>query len=79
MTVPATFAQDHVVQIDKDEISVEILAERVQQALLEREDKSRVHPRRRRGRLQDIVSVMDRLKEAGVEKVGLIHASRGTK
>src|SRR5216683_6966855 len=40
VTVPASFSKDHVVQIGKDEIRVDILPERVRQALLERTDKS---------------------------------------
>src|SRR6476661_8970198 len=40
ITVPATFAKDHVVQIDNQEVRIDILPERVRQALLERTEKS---------------------------------------
>ena len=79
ITVPANFAKDRIVQIDKDEIRIDILAERVRQKLLERTDKSLFV--RGDGALayKDIVYVFDRLKDAGVEKVGLITVPVGTR
>src|SRR3982751_5400837 len=40
ITVPASYAKDHVVQIDNEDVRVEILDERVRQLMLNREDKS---------------------------------------
>src|SRR5512141_2460953 len=40
VTIPAGFGKTHVVQLDKDDIRLEILQERVKQALLQRDDKS---------------------------------------
>ena len=72
VTVPADFARTRVVQFGEDEIRVDILHERVRQAVLEREDKS-VFLRGDGGvSLQDLFVVMDKLKEAGIEKVGLM-------
>jgi biopolymer transport protein TolR len=72
VTVPADFARTRVVQIGEDEIRVDILHERVRQAVLERGDKS-VFLRGDGGvSLQDLFVVMDKLKEAGIEKVGLM-------
>ena len=72
VTVPADFARTRVVQIGEDEIRVDILHERVRQAVIEREDKS-VFLRGDGGvSLQDLFVVMDKLKEAGIEKVGLM-------
>ena len=42
------------------------------QALLMRERQVGVHPRRRAASMQDLMTVIDKLKEAGVEKVGLM-------
>ena len=71
ITIPSTFAKDRVVQIDKDEVRVEILQERIKQALLEREDKS-VFVRSDAGvTMQDFMTVTDKLKEGGVEKVAI--------
>jgi biopolymer transport protein ExbD len=79
VTVPANFARDRVVQIDNDEIRVDILAERVRQALLERTEKSLFVRGDGSVAYKDLVYVIDRLKDAGVEKVGLITVPVGTK
>jgi biopolymer transport protein ExbD len=72
VTVPLTYRKNQVVQIDKDEVRVEILHERIRQALLTRDDKS-VFLRGDGGvTLQELMQVMDKLKEAGVEKVGIV-------
>ena len=79
VTVPASFATDRIVQIDKDEIRVDILAERVRQALGERTDKSLFVRGDGAVAYKDIVYVFDRLKDAGVEKVGLITVPVGNR
>ena len=72
VTVPAAFPTERVVQLDKDEIRIEILAERVRQLMLERTDKSLFVRGDGAVTYKDIVYVFDKLKEAGVEKVGLV-------
>jgi biopolymer transport protein TolR len=72
VTVPLTYRDNRVVQIDKDPVRIEILHERVRQALRARDDKS-VFLRGDAGvTLQELMQVMDKLKEAGVEKVGIV-------
>jgi biopolymer transport protein TolR len=72
ITVPLAYRSTRVVQIDQDEVRVEILHERVRQALLTRTDKS-VFVRGDGGvTLQELMQVMDKLKEGGVEKVGIV-------
>jgi biopolymer transport protein TolR len=72
ITVPLSFRQDQRVQLDKETVSVEVLNERVRQALLLRDDKS-VFLRGDGGvTLQELMRVMDKLKEGGVEKVGIV-------
>jgi biopolymer transport protein TolR len=72
VTVPIRFRSTRVVQIDKDEVRVDILHERIRQALLTRSDKS-VFVRGDGGvTLQELMEVMDKLKEGGVEKVGIV-------
>ena len=71
ITIPASFAKDHIVQINNDEVRVEILQERMKQALLEAGEKS-VFVRSDGGvTVQDFMTVTDKLKEAGVEKVAI--------
>ena len=70
--MPADFAQDRIVQIDKDEIRIDILHERVRQAMLERTTSRCSSAPTAPASVQDIVDVIDKLKDAGVEKVGLM-------
>jgi biopolymer transport protein ExbD len=70
VTIPATFGRTKRLQFGQDEIGIEALAERVRQAILTREDKSVFLRMDATITAQDIITVTDRLKEAGVEKVG---------
>jgi biopolymer transport protein TolR len=70
VTVPADFGKTRQVHLDKDAISIDFLKERVRQALLTRDDKSVFIRADAAATVQDIATVMDVLKEGGVEKVG---------
>jgi len=72
VTIPATFGRTKRVQIEKDEIGIDALTERVRQALLTRDDKSVFLRMDGTVTAQEIISVTDRLKEAGVQKVGFM-------
>src|SRR5262245_43980263 len=66
VTVPATFATDRQVQLDDERIRVDVLAERIRQAMLTRTSKD-VYLRGDRGvTLQSLMEVFDRLREGGV-------------
>ena len=72
MTVPLSYRQSRIVYIDDSAIKVDILEERIRQALLTKSGKE-VFLRGDGGvQLQDLLDVMDRLKNAGVEKVGIV-------
>jgi biopolymer transport protein ExbD len=72
VTVPLSFARDRVVQLNEERIRVDVLGERVRQLMLSREDKE-VFLRGDGGvTLQQLMDVMDRLKQGGVEKVGIV-------
>jgi len=79
VTVPASFASEHKVQIGEDVISIDSLQERVKQALLERTDKSLFVRADGAVAYKDIVFVFDKLKAGGIEKVGLITIPVGSK
>jgi biopolymer transport protein TolR len=79
VTVPATFARERMVQIDNDHVRVDILAERMRQAMLTRTDKSVMVRADGAVAWKDVVYVMDRLKDAGVEKVGVSTRPEGVK
>jgi biopolymer transport protein TolR len=72
VTVPADFSRTRVVQVDKREVRIDIMHEIVRQALLTREDKSVFIRADGAASVQDLMTVTDKLKEAGVEKVGLM-------
>ena len=71
VTIPANFAATRRLMIDKDEIPIDALGERVKQALLTRDDKSIFLRMDATVTAQDLFTVSDRLKEAGVQKIGL--------
>jgi biopolymer transport protein TolR len=79
VTVPATFQKDRRVQIGNDSIPVNILEERVKQALLETTDKSLFVRGDGDVAWKDIIYVFDRLKAAGIEKVGVVTQPVGAK
>ena len=72
VTVPATFKENRIVQIGEEPVRVDILHERVKQAMLARDEKSVFLRADAATTYQDLVEVTDRLKEAGVERVGFI-------
>jgi biopolymer transport protein TolR len=72
VTIPSTFNRTKRLMLDKDEIGVEALGERLKQALLTREDKSIFLRLDASVTAQEIFTVYDRLKEAGVQKIGMV-------
>ena len=77
VTVPADFSRTRQVHLDKDAISIDFLNERVHQAILTREDKSVFIRADASATVQDLATVMDKLKEGGVEKVGWMTKPEG--
>jgi biopolymer transport protein TolR len=77
VNVPLTYRSSRVVYLGDDPIRIEILEERVRQALLNSSSKE-VFLRGDGGvQLQELMDVMDRLKAAGVEKVGIVSKRPG--
>jgi len=79
VTVPLSYAKERIVQIGNEEIRIDILPERVRQAMLERDEKSLFVRADGGVAYKDLVDVMDRLRLAGIEKVGLITVPAGSK
>ena len=72
VTVPLTFREDRRVFIDKEAVRIDVLTERMRQLMVNRGDRQ-VFLRSDGGvELQELLDVMDRLKTAGVEKVGIV-------
>jgi biopolymer transport protein ExbD len=72
VTVPLSFRRDRRVRVGQENVPLAVLAERVRQALRWRSDKEVYLQSDASLSVQDLMDVMDRLKEAGVEKVGIV-------
>jgi len=72
VSVPADFTRTRTVKLDKDDVRIDFLHERVRQAMLTRDDKSVFIRADGAASVQDLATVMDKLKQGGVEKVGLM-------
>jgi len=72
INVPLAYRTNRVVYIGEDPVRVDILDERMRQALLKSTSKE-VFLRGDGGvQLQDLMDVMDKLKAGGVERVGIV-------
>jgi biopolymer transport protein TolR len=70
--LPASYREDRRVFIDKEPVRLDFLAERVKQMMLTRTDKLVYLRGDGEVNLQELMEVFDRLKEAGVQNVGII-------
>ncbi|OLC48589.1 MAG: hypothetical protein AUI64_02505 [Acidobacteria bacterium 13_1_40CM_2_64_6] len=72
VSIPLAYRQNRVVYLGDEPIRAEILQERIRQKMENRSDKE-VYLRGDAGvQYQELMEIFDRLKAAGVEKVGLI-------
>jgi biopolymer transport protein ExbD len=72
VTVPLSYRKDGKVYLDDDAVPREVLPERMRQAMQGKEQKE-VFLRGDGGvQLQELMEVMDRLKDGGVERVGIV-------
>ena len=77
VSVPLSFREDRRVFIGQDAVRVDVLTERMRQMMVNRADRQ-VFLRGDGGiQLQELLDVMDRLKAAGVDKVGIINKLPG--
>ena len=69
-----SYRTDQRVRLGDEPVRIEVLAERVRQAMLTQAEK-KIFMRGDGGvTLQDIMTVMDELKKGGIEDVGLVAA-----
>jgi biopolymer transport protein TolR len=72
VNVPLAYRQSHIVYLGDEPIRVEILQERIRQKMENRTDKN-VYLRGDGGvQMQELVDIIDRLRAAGVETVGIV-------
>jgi biopolymer transport protein ExbD len=76
ITVPLSYRKDRRVQIDNEFLSVDVLTERMRQAMINREDRQVFLRGDGAVQYQDVMDVFGRLKEAGVQKVGVVVQER---
>jgi biopolymer transport protein ExbD len=72
VTVPAGYRESRTVYLGDERIRVDVLQERIRQKMESAEDKQVYLRGDGEVQYQDLMDVFDRLKGAGVEKVGLI-------
>jgi biopolymer transport protein ExbD len=76
VTIPASYREDHRVNIDKDAIPIDALGERVRQLLQNSSEKQLYLRGDATVQLQELMDVFGRLKEAGVQKIGIVADER---
>jgi biopolymer transport protein ExbD len=72
VTVPLTFSRDRRVELNDERIPVDTLTERIRQAMLNRTERQVYLAGDAGVTLQQLMDVMDRLKQGGVERVGIV-------
>ena len=72
ITVPLSYRTDSTVQIGDESVRMEVLQERIRQVLLSQTDKEVYLRGDGAIMLQELMDVMDQLKEAGVQRVGIV-------
>ena len=70
--VPLSFRDDRRVYIDEEPIGIDVLAERVRQIMINRTERQVYLRGDGDVSLQELMSVLDRLKEGGVENVAVV-------
>ena len=70
--VPIEFREDRRVYLGKEPIRIDVLAERVRQLMLTRQDKQVYLRGDSEVNLQELMDILSRLKEGGVVNVGIV-------
>jgi biopolymer transport protein ExbD len=76
VTVPTSYRNDRRIYIGEESVSVDVLAERMRQEMTSRDDKQVFLRGDGAVQLQELMDVFGRLKEAGIEKVGIVAQER---
>jgi biopolymer transport protein TolR len=77
VTVPLSYRKDRRVYLDDDAVSVDFLAERIRQVMVSKQQREVFLRPDGAVQMQDVLDVMDRLKEGGIERVGIVALQRG--
>lgn len=72
VTVPLSYRNDRTVQLDEETIRVEILHERIRQVMERAAEKEAFLRADGAVTMQEFMEVMDKLREGGVERIGVL-------
>ena len=76
VTVPVSYRKDRRVFINEEGVSVEVLAERMRQLMVGQSQREVFLRGDAEVMLQELMDVFSRLKEGGIEKVGIVALER---
>jgi biopolymer transport protein ExbD len=79
VTVPLTFRQDRRVMIDDESVPLDVLAERMRQAMIGKDQKEVFLRADGAVMTQELMDVMDRLREGGIERIGIVALERSNR
>jgi biopolymer transport protein TolR len=79
VTVPLSYRRDRRVQIADEFVPIDVLGERMRQTMQARTDKQVYLRGDGAVQLQELMDVFGRLKEAGVQKIGVVAEERRAK
>jgi biopolymer transport protein ExbD len=77
ITIPLTFQKDRRVYLDDEALSIDVLAERIRQSMVGKGQRDIYLRTDGAVQAQNILDVIDRLKEGGIEKVGIVALPKG--
>ncbi|MGQ0734286.1 MAG: ExbD/TolR family protein, partial [Acidobacteriota bacterium] len=72
-----SFRKDRRVYLDDEAVPIDVLAERMRQAMMNRDEHEVFLRGDTEVQLQELLDVMDRHKEGGIERVGIVALQRG--
>ena len=76
ITVPLSFRKDQRVMIDDESVPLDVLPERMRQALVGKDQREVFLRADGAVQTQELMDVISRLKEGGVERVGIVALER---
>jgi biopolymer transport protein TolR len=79
ITVPLSYRKDRKVYMDDEAVSIDFLAERLRQAMVTNEQREVFLRGDSEVQVQELMDVFGRLREAGIERVGIVALERATR
>jgi biopolymer transport protein ExbD len=77
ITIPLSFRKDRRVYMDDEPLNIDLLPERIRQTMVSKDQRDVYLRTDGQVQAQDILDVIDRLKEGGIERVGIVALPRG--